>query len=243
MKKQLIILFLIPNVIMADSGGFTDPGVIGYIILFVVCVGIAVFTKTNNESEDYSENKESLSKADKEEALNHDIQGVHLLINDFKYTEAKAIKTLGAYEYFNNIVIGDIYLKKNIQWANGCYYNSNLLEYTPDQIKHIYFVTAKMHEFDDSFVDLLRKMLPNLASFMTGVKGKNAVLSELDNIFKGLSKNPTKEEIAQQSLKNLKAAENDFNKKEHGIHFNKSFKVISKLNAELDSYIKKNSSK
>ena len=65
MKKQLIILFLIPNISITDSGGFTDPGVIGYIILFVICVGIAIFTKTNNESEDNSENNESLSKADK----------------------------------------------------------------------------------------------------------------------------------------------------------------------------------
>ena len=241
MNKLLIILFLIPNVLMAGPGGFTDPAVIGYIILFVICVGIAVFTPVNSELEDNSENNESLSKVDKVQALNHYHQCVYLLINDFNYTEAKALKTLGAYEYFNNIVIGDINLKKNIQWALGCYYNSNLLKYTPDQIKHMYFVTAKMHEFDDSFVDLLRKMLPNLASFMTGVKRKDAVLSEHNNIFKGLNKNPTEEEIGQHVLEYVKAAENNFDKKEFKIHNNKYYEVALKLNAELDSYIKKNS--
>ena len=206
------------------------------IIIAVIFILSKVFgVKTSKNA---PENNQSISSPDKTSKEDSDLKAINFLMKDFKYSESKAKKTLDAYDYFTLILEKKTKLKKGIEWLGvTSYYSSNLLEYSPDQIKHILFVNAKLWNFEKSFTDVLRSSLPMLATFMTGLKDKDVVYSQMDLImsYKGKIDDDVKGHVDEV----LKASK-DFDEKEYEKFSKKHRQAYTKLDQELEAYTKKN---
>lgn len=227
MKKLLLILLIVPKIAMADSGGIT--AIIPYIILFCITVGIAVFGKGSDTSEVDVDVDDPESNSSKEKEI-------MALIEDFNYTRAKAVKTINASYHLTNLIQKKDKLKKDVKFNDDSFYNPNLLQFTPKEIKDSCFASCKARDFHPELVKLTHQaLLHSLAQFMTGVKNKDVVEDLLDI--------PLDEDASDKQIDEHAKKIANYDTKEYEKHSKRRDKVWNDLSNELDSYVTKKTNK
>ena len=224
MKKLLLILFIIPNIAMADSGGIAT--FLPYIILFCFGVAFAVFGEKNDTSEVDVDDPESNTSKETE---------IKALIEDFKYTRAKAVKAINASYHITNLMQKKDKLKKGFEFYDDSFYNPNLLQFTPKEIKDSLFASCKARDFHPPLVKATHQVLHSLAQFMTGVKNKDVVEGILDF---PLDEDASSEQVDEHIEKTA-----NYDTKEYEKYSKRRDKVWSDLSSELDSYVTKKTKK
>ena len=227
MKKLLLILFIIPNIAMADSGGIV--AIIPWIILCSITVGIALFFNKGSETSEVD-----VDVDDPESNTSKETE-IKALIEDFKYTRAKAVKAINASYHITNLMQKKDKLKKGVEFYDDSFYNPNLLQFTPKEIKDSLFASCKARDFHPPLVKATHQVLHSLAQFMTGVKNKDVVEGILDF---PLDEDASSEQIDEHIEKTA-----NYDTKEYEKHSKRRDKVWSDLSSELDSYVTKKTKK